>query len=241
MTQRERERWVVKSYRTKLMGAEMDDVAGVGMVRAVVSAFGNVDSYGDRVVKGAFKDTLQEWRGRGDPIPFIWSHKWGDPDAHVGWVPPDDAVETDQGLEVVARMDLTDPPAKKIYDLLAARRVTQFSFAFDVEEEVETDEETDRGWWGNVWELTKLKLYECGPCLLGANEETELLEVAARRLARGGKQGSALSVANRQLLANARDAIDLVLASDDEEKSAPKEEAGPIVEFEEFAASLTGP
>jgi len=222
----------VRSNAARLLAAEkMEGTGGLatGTVRALVSVFGNVDSYGERVVKGAFADTLAEWRKSGDPIPFIWSHQWGNPDAHIGWVPPDLAVETDAGLEVTATVDLRDPAAAKVYDLLAARRVAQFSFAFDVEEEEETDEEvTVFGWWTtNVLELTKLKLFECGPCLLGANEETDLLEVAGRSLTqlsryrKGQKSGRAISAANRQRLEEARELIEDVLSSDD-----PPEENG---------------
>jgi hypothetical protein len=27
---------------------------------------------------------LAAWRVSGDPVPVIWSHDWGTPDAHIG-------------------------------------------------------------------------------------------------------------------------------------------------------------
>jgi len=156
-----------------------DEERNVGRVRALVSVFGNVDFQGDRVIPGAFARTLKDWRKRGDPIPFIWSHQWGDLNAHVGWCPPDMAEETEKGLEVTAYLPLDDPPSAKVYGLLRTRRVRQFSFAFDVEEEKRTDDAN---------ELRRLTLYECGPCLLGANSSTETLEVAAREVEDSSKQ-----------------------------------------------------
>lgn len=78
-----------------------------GQVRALVSVFGNEDSYGDVVVKGAFAEDLTRWASSGDPIPFIWAHAWSDPFAHVGRVL--DAKETEEGLEVWPRSKTWTP------------------------------------------------------------------------------------------------------------------------------------
>jgi len=203
------------TYGTKVLGtAETGDT---GSVHALVSVFDNVDYHGDRVVKGAFAENLAEWRESGDPIPFIWSHQWGDPDSFVGTVDPEDAQETDRGLEVRAVMDLTHQQSARVYQLLKTRSVRQFSFAFDVLEEVEMKDEPFNRWW-NVYELRKLKLFECGPCLLGANEETDLLEVASRH-----KVGRAVSGTNREKLTQAKDLIEEVLAADGDDESDPSE------------------
>jgi len=203
---------------TKLLEAKTDPDSRVGTIRALVSVFNNVDHDGDRIVKGAFADTLGEWRAKGDPIPFIWSHDWRNPHSHVGKVDPEAAAETDRGLEVTAQMNLDDPDAAKVYELLADRRVTQFSFAYEVLEWKHTDESTDRGWGGKVTELLKLRLFECGPCLLGANEETDLLEVASRF----AKQGRAVSGTNRQKISDAIDLLEQVLSSDDPDDEAAR-------------------
>lgn len=166
---------LVKSRPINIKAAGTEDGLVEGQFRAVVSVFGNKDSYGDKVMPGAFADTLQEWRAKGDPIPVFWSHQMSDPEMCIGYVDPKDAVETDIGLEVLGQIDIGDdasPKAKQSYRLLKERRVTQFSFAYDIEEAawVETDDE----WW---YELRKLKLHELGPTPIGANQETELLAV----------------------------------------------------------------
>src|SRR4051794_33850591 len=106
------------------------EVTGSNSVRALVSAFNNVDLQGDRVVPGAFEKSLEKWKASGNPIPFIWSHQWQDPMAHLGVVR--DAHETPTGLEVRAEIDDSTPFAKQVLRLLRERRVTEFSFAFDI-------------------------------------------------------------------------------------------------------------
>jgi HK97 family phage prohead protease len=143
-----------------------------GVFEAIVSVFGNVDSYGDKVMPGAFADTLAEWKSSGNPIPVLWSHMSHDPDYHIGEVL--EAEERDEGLWVKARIDLDEPKSRKVYKLLKGRRVTQFSFAYDVLDAAEVKADGDA-----VYELRKLKLYEVGPCLIGVNQQTELLAVKA--------------------------------------------------------------
>ncbi|EME36809.1 Putative phage prohead protease [Kocuria palustris PEL] len=142
-----------------------------GQFRAVVAVFDNVDSHGDVVVQGAFAETLNEWADRGDEIPVIWSHDWADPFSHIGTVKS--ATETDRGLEIVGEIPQEDrdanPRAAQVYRLLKSRRITQFSFAFDVLDGAEVEQDGRR-----VTELRRLKLHEVGPCLVGVNQATEL-------------------------------------------------------------------
>ena len=71
-----------------------------------------------------------------------------------------------------AALDLENPTAVQVHKLLKTGRIRQFSFGFDV----------DEGGWAEregreVYELRKLTLHEVGPCLLGVNRQTELLDV----------------------------------------------------------------
>lgn len=169
----------IKTAPVTIKAAGTQDGTEEGVFEAIVSAFGNVDSYGDVVLPGAFTDTLAEWKATGDPIPVLWSHAANDPDYHIGYVL--EAEERPEGLWVRAQLDpddLTDVRSKtsKIYRLLKGRRVTQFSFAFDV---------VDAGWGErddrDVYELRKLNLYEVGPCLIGVNQATSLLDIKGRK------------------------------------------------------------
>ena len=140
-----------------------------GHFQALVSVFGNVDVVGDRVLPGAFAKSLTRWQERGDPIPIIWSHEWGNPQAHIGAADPNDVVETEDGLVVKGRLDLDNPFAAQVFRLLKERRVREFSFGYSIEAE--------RPGKDGANELVDLDLIEAGPTLKGANPNTELLAV----------------------------------------------------------------
>ena len=203
---------LLKSCPVSVKAAGEADGLAEGQFRAVVSVFGNKDSYGDVVMPGAFTDTLAEWKASGNPIPVYWSHRMDDPDYNIGQVV--EAKETDQGLEVLAQLDLDGDgsKARQVYRLLKGRRVTQFSFAYDVEEGAWV-EQTDGGETDSHYELRKVKLYEVGPTPIGANQETELLAVksaarAAERLAAEAKAGRVISAKNETTLRDALDSLD---------------------------------
>lgn len=144
-----------------------DDGMKAGQFEAIVSAFGNVDAVGDVVEKGAFTKTLDNWKASGNPIPVIWSHDHGNPDAHIGVV--DEAKETDAGLWVKGTIDLDEPYAAKVFKLMKGRRVTKFSFAYDVKDGTENDK--------GGFDLKELDLWEVGPTLIPANDATDLLAI----------------------------------------------------------------
>lgn len=225
-----------KSCTVKVKAAGEQDGLEDGQFEAIVSVFGNKDSYGDVVMPGAFEETLAEWAKSGDPIPVYWSHRMDDPDFNIGHVL--EAKETPEGLWVKAQIDL-EPGAGKamqVYRLLKGRRVTQFSFAYDVLDGGWAKATDAQGVEDEYYELRRLKLYEVGPTPIGANSETELLGVKhlADGLARGVKAGRVLSAKNETTLRDARDAIDSVLSAlddtADQEKTAQL--AGPAKDEE---------
>lgn len=192
------------------------DDLGKGEFTALVSVFSNEDSYGDVIIPGAFADDLKRWEESGDAIPVIWSHDWVNPFSHIGYVTK--AEETEKGLQVTCQLDMDNPTATQVYKLLERRGVTQFSFAFDILDagEVTKDDNT-------IYELRKLKIHEVGPCLLGVNQETELIDVKAQQFAQGQKAGKVLSQKNYDTLVKARDTLTTVLESatpDDDSKTS---------------------
>lgn len=142
----------------------LDD--GKGEFEAIVAVFGNVDLAGDRIVKGAFADSLKAWEAKGRPIPVVFSHMWQDIDAHIGEVT--EAKETDEGLHVKAQLDMNDPAAAKVWRLMKRGTLAEFSFAYDVGEE-----KLQNG----ANELLQLDIIEVGPTLKGMNPATQLLTV----------------------------------------------------------------
>lgn len=212
-----------------------------GQFEAIVSVFDNTDSYGDIVRKGAFEETLAAWADSGNPIPIYYSHRMDDPDYNIGHVL--EAKEIDRGLWVRGQLDIeaAGTKAPQVNRLMKGRRLTQFSFAYDVEDggwvEIKNDED-EKADPTQVFELRKLKLYEVGPTPIGANQETELLAVkhAATRIALDAKAGRTPDASHETALREARDAIDSVLAAlaveskgmpDDAQPECPAKSADP--------------
>jgi HK97 family phage prohead protease len=240
-----------KSCPVKVKATGEADGLEEGQFEAIVSVFGNKDSYGDIVQPGAFKDTLAEWEASGNPIPVYYSHRMDDPDFNIGHVV--EAKETDEGLWVKAQIDL-EPGAGKaaqVYRLLKGRRLTQFSFAYDIEDggfETRDGEE--------FYALRRLKVYEVGPTPIGANQETELLGVKsaaehAQRFADAVKAGRVLSAKNETTLREAvasldaasKSITDVLAAVGDEEKDQEKnaQPAGPAKDEEPSGAKSEEP
>lgn len=198
-----------KAAPLKVKAAGPDDGMEEGQFQAYISVFGNTDSYGDIVEKGAFTRTLGEWAEKGNTIPVLWGHDMNDPFANIGGVLS--AEEDDYGLKVTAQLDLENPTAAQVYRLAKGRRTTSCSFAYSVRD----GEERKDG-----YHLKDLDLFEVSIVQVPANELAEITMVkdATAALAKAGRT---LSVKNELSLREARDAIDSVLASlgDDDTKA----------------------
>lgn len=210
--------------RIKAVGAEQDSGLEGAQFRALVAVFGNVDSVGDRILPGAFTDTLVDWQSRGDPIPLVWSHRWDDPFSNIGHVLT--AAETSDGLEVVGELDVEDnPTARYVHKLLKTRRINQFSFAYDIDDAqwVKSGDD-DSGSETDVLELKKLSVFEVGPCLVGANRETELREIkrAVDRTNLAVRQAISPKGSSRQAATSRDDSADDARASGARESTPPR-------------------
>jgi HK97 family phage prohead protease len=142
-----------------------------GLFAALVSVFGNVDRNGDRVMRGAFTDSIERWKAAGKPIPVIWSHEHTDPHAYIGAVDPNDIRETKDGLVVAGKLDMTNPLAAQVYDLLAKGLVSNWSFAYQVTQETIAED--------LARDIQSADLFEVGPTLIGANGDTRTLQLAS--------------------------------------------------------------
>ena len=141
--------------------------ADAGTFEATVAVFGNVDKGGDRIIPGAFEKSLGAWQASQDPIPVILSHNWGDPFHHIGVV--EEAKETDRGLWVKGRLDVTDNDvARQVHRLMQRRSLKEFSFGYSVPKGGERRAKDGAN------ELIEIDLAEVGPTLKGMNPQTEL-------------------------------------------------------------------
>jgi Escherichia/Staphylococcus phage prohead protease len=149
-----------------------DGTARKGWFEALVAAFGNRDKHGDRILPGAFDDTLARWRASGKQVPVIVSHTWSDPWAFIGTADPHEIESTSEGLVVRGRLDVEDnATARQTHRLMRRGNLTGWSFGYQVAPGGER-----RGKDG-ANEITRLHLHEIGPCLVGANDRAQLRAV----------------------------------------------------------------
>lgn len=203
-----------------------------GVFVGYASIFNNVDSYGDMVVPGAFTETLKTFGESGANIPCYWGHQMEDPMKCIGWTTS--AKEDERGLKVTVQLDLGNPNGAQAYKLIKAGVVNQMSFAYEVEEGSWVDsKENDPHGWGGYYELRKLKVFEVSLVQVGANQETELLDVKDR-LARV-KAGRKISATNEEKLNQAIALIGEVLETDTPEEGSSEEPTAGKAEERESA------
>lgn len=109
-----------KSLALDVVEFKFDD-AKPGVFSGYASVFGGVDSYGDTIMAGAYKDTLQN---RKRPIQMRWNH-YGDV---IGkWV----RIEEDEkGLYVEGELTPGHSKANDVYALIKHGAVTGMSIGF---------------------------------------------------------------------------------------------------------------
>lgn len=220
-----------KRFPVDIKSTETTEDGKKGIVEMFVSVMGNIDHGGDKVMPGAFDDAIERIKASGRPLPVIWSHDWNDPKAYLGehLELAEKTIDGKTGLWVKQAYDLTKPAdqshATQVFDLLLRRLVAQSSFAYEVLDYslVDPEEgETSKRYDGKVRELRKLDLFEAGPCLLGMNPETDLLEAASRTSGAAG---------DLKTLEEARSIIDHAIAEAKAVES-PADDAEPESEME---------
>lgn len=162
---------------------------GSGTYEAIVSVFGNIDDGLDRVVAGAFAETI-----KANPHPpVVWSHMWNIPpigetleiaeldagDTRLGGT----GLEELGGLWTHSRLFVGKAEdhqiARQVYAGMKAeyQPVREFSFAYEV---MASQWVTEDG--VEIRELLEVGLFEHGPTLVGMNRATQLLQVASNPL-----------------------------------------------------------
>jgi HK97 family phage prohead protease len=87
----------------QLKFAPSEDDAAIGTFSGYGAIFGNVDSYGDVIAKGAFKETLRAWKKRGGMPKMLLQHGGGFFGGAEDGIPVgvwDEMSEDDTGLAV---------------------------------------------------------------------------------------------------------------------------------------------
>ncbi|WP_309086457.1 HK97 family phage prohead protease [Chelativorans sp.] len=164
--------------KTKDFALQVKDLSEDGTFEGYGSIFGNVDSYGEKVMPGAFAESLTRHQREGTNVLMLWQHNPNEP---IGvW---EDLAEDAKGLWGKGKLILTVQRAREIYELLKARAIRGLSIGY---REIETEPD------GTIRLLKKLDLYEISPVSFPANRrarvdavKSERMEEFARRLRDG--------------------------------------------------------
>ena len=155
----------------KTLELKADEVGGIS---GFFSTYDKTpDSYGDIIEPGAFTETIAKRAKTGHPFPLCWNHDFS---AVIGAV--DKIEDTDKGPYIEAHF-LDTQLAQDVRKMLQSGAVYQFSFAYDVLDWREPDEEEKKSGIMNV--LTKVDVFEISVVTVPANQNAVATEVKAGR------------------------------------------------------------
>jgi HK97 family phage prohead protease len=151
-----------KGIHTKLEDFDLSK----GEVVVYLSAFGNVDSDGDVIKKGAFRKSIME-RGPSSQKPRIKYLAQHDAYRPIGkWL---EMAEDEQGLRAVGKLATATRDGKDYFEFYKEGIITEHSIGFEV---VQGASKADH------YEIAEIKLWEGSAVTWGANENTPLLAMA---------------------------------------------------------------
>lgn len=132
-----------------------------GVFSGYAAFFNNIDSYGDIIEPGAFKDTISNDMPN---VKVVWNHNWNS--VPIGKVIS--LYEDDKGLRFEAELNNTSL-AKDVKEAIKSGAVNKMSIGFTCQEEEykEIDGETIRF-------IKKIKLYEISPVNFPANSKADI-------------------------------------------------------------------
>lgn len=205
----------LKALDVRVKASDTED----GVISGYASVFGNVDSYGDIVVKGAFAKFLAKVAETGKVIPVFYGHNMEDPKANIGRVI--ELREDERGLFFKAKLDLSgETYGRVVYEQLKDGRLDSLSFGYSVIEAASTE---------NGYELRELELYEISVVPIPANSEAIITEV---------KAGRAISAKNMDLIRRAYEALGELLDAYGDEPENTEEDSQKGVPMAEIMALL---
>lgn len=168
-----------ESAKTFYKGLHFESVKAIdtaaGIIEAIVAVFGNVDSSYERIVQGAFLDSLSEGLPKG-----VWMHDWEKPVAktlEARELQPGDpllptSIKQNGGLYVKAQFNLDTQRGRESFSDISKGIIDEFSIGYrPLKWLMHLDDDGDV----EVMDLLQIKLYEWSPVLAGCNPMTALL------------------------------------------------------------------
>lgn len=146
--------------KTKHVHLEVKALGEEGSFEGYGSIFGNLDSYGDVVTKGAFLKSIKE---KGNKIKLLWQHKSDQP---IGvW----ESIEEDEkGLKMKGRLLLSVQQGREAWELLKAGALSGLSIGYQTVKEDYKD---------GIRYLKEIRLLETSIVTFPANTEANVTTV----------------------------------------------------------------
>jgi len=146
-------------YKTTELGTLADVDEKMGIVKGYGSVFGNKDSDGDVIMRGAYRKTLQE---NGYRVKYLYQH---DMDKPLGKM--SELYEDEKGLAFVAEVPKTTL-GMDVMELMKAGVITENSVGIvPIQKEQQED----------YRELKEVKLYEISAVTYAANDQAMITDV----------------------------------------------------------------
>lgn len=146
-------------YKSTHLGEIIDADEKMGIVKGYGSVFGNVDSDGDIINKGAYKKTIQE---NGSRVKYLYQH---DMDKPIGKM--QHLEEDEKGLVFEAQVPKTRL-GLDVIELMKAGVITENSVGILPIQKSNN---------GQYRELNEVKLFEVSAVTLAANDQAMILDV----------------------------------------------------------------
>lgn len=142
---------------------ELDEKKGV--FAAYGSVFDNLDEHNDIVERGAFKESIKEWKDKLAWPALCYQH---DLKELIGVC--DNVKEDDYGLYIEGRLALGTQKGREVFELLQMKALRSMSIGY-MPKAWDYDKEKD------VMRLKQIKLYEVSFVTFPANPKAQVVEV----------------------------------------------------------------
>lgn len=156
-----------KVFAFKIVETKEVDIDGkqYGIIRGYASTYGNVDRGNDKVLSGAFKESIEEYKANGRPIKMCYQHSMHD---IIGGYPADKIRDDSVGLYVEGHINLEVQKGREAYALAKQGVICDMSIGYILE-----DYQIKQG----VRELKKIKLCEISMVGEPMNPEARIMSV----------------------------------------------------------------
>ena len=142
---------------------EIKSISDSGAFTGYGSVFGVKDSYSDIVIKGAFTNSLNQWKEKGRLPALLWQHKMDEP---IGYYTK--MIEDDNGLYVEGQLLIDDDPlAKRAHAHMRAKSLSGLSIGY-VLNDYDYDKEK------SAFILKDIDLWEVSVVTFPANDEARI-------------------------------------------------------------------